>query len=209
MKLLIDEICRSSAKRDAAKQEAVMVAVSLARNGSLDDLISRSSNLKKDCIINAAHVVYIDDPLRQNGLSDSYFLGSPSIIFSGMTPIHYQNPSVIQCDVVDRDTILELEDYILFSGSCDIALDTNNETSNRLFIMTNTEETKAHLYEYKSENHAKNVEMWLAGGTEPSDIAELAPMLKAAEEVRKQAMAESAKLKARLLEEREQAKMIA
>lgn len=211
MKLLTDEICRGSAERDAAKKEVVNAVVSLARAGSLDEIISRSSNLNKGFVMNAVHVVFIDDPMRQNGLSDSYYIGEPSIIFCGMTPIYHQDPSSTQYDVIDRDTILEFGSYILFAGSYEVAFNSDDDSpkSNRLFVMENTEQVRAHLYKYKSEEHTKNVEMWMVGGTEPADIPELAPMLDAAEEVRKKVMAENAELKVKLMAERAAAKLSA
>ena len=209
MKLLTDEICRGSSERDAAKKEVVDAVVSLARAGSLDELIDRSSNLNKGFIMDAVHVVFIDDPMHQNGLTDSYCIGEPSIIFCGMTPIYHQNPRSTQYDVVDRDAILEFGDYIFFAGSYDVAFNSKSDSpkSNRLFVMENAEEVRAHLYKYKSEEHTKNVEMWMAGSTDPADIPELAPMLKAAAEVRKKVVADKAELKVKLMAERAAAKL--
>lgn len=209
MKLVTEEICRDSEKREADKKEAVNTVVSLARMGRLEELIRRANNLNKDFITSAGHVVFVDDPMCQQGLLGSYHIGEPSIIFCGMTPIYHQNPISTQYDVIDRDAIMEIGDYILAAGSYDIAFSSNDygAKSNRLFVMKNTEETRAHLYKYKSEEHTQNVEMWMAGGIEPADIPELAPILEAAAEARKKAMAESAKLKANLKAERASAKM--
>ena len=211
MKLLNDELCRGSEEHDTAKIEAVKTAQNLARDGSLNDLISRASNLNKDLIMNAENVIFIDDPLQKYGSADSYYLGNPSIIFCGMTPICHQKSKPMQYDVLDRNAITEIGDYILFAGSNNVAVsdDVDSVKGNRLFIMRNTEDAKAHLYAYKTDAHAKNVEMWLAGNTNPADVDELAPMLEAAEEVRKKVIAANAETKAKLLAERAAAKLSA
>jgi hypothetical protein len=185
MKLPTDTDCRG-------QEEVVIKEVqNLANNGRLDDLIRRASTLDKNIIARGENVVYVEAEPSID-VPKSYFVGEPSVLFCGMTPIYYQELQCCPYDVLDRDAIEEIDDYIVFAGCNDV----EGSISNRLFVMKNTVAAKEQLYRHKSQEHTKNVEMWLSGQREPTSIPELAPILEKADDLRKKLMAQSAAKKA-------------
>lgn len=194
MKLLTDDICC-----DQKEVVAIQAVQKLSNNGQLDTLISKACGIKKSLISIGKNILYINSKAGDDE-PKSYFLGEPSVLFCGMTPIYYEAIEGSPYDVVDRNTIEEIGEYIVFAG-CSDGEKTSN-TGNQLFVMDNNCDTKNQLYRYKSASHAKNVEMWLSGELEPINIPELTPILKQADVLRKKAMEESAAKKAKAQEEK-------
>lgn len=185
---------KSTPDTNCCNQEEVVAikeVQNLAINGHLDNLISRSSKLDKHVIASGENIVYIETK-QDADTPKAYFIGEPSVLFCGMTPIYYQKLQCSPYDVLDREAIEEIGDYIVFAGCNDV----EDSPSNRLFVMKNTSAAKEQLYRHKSQTHANKVERWLAGQLEPTSIPELTPILERADELRKKAMAESAAKKA-------------
>ena len=150
---LLDRYKKDLKARDQDREKANSFVQQQMAGSVLNPLFDQ--HLSREVLTTGQNIIFVDDPLRELALPDSFQIGPPSLTLTGDTAIYKDDYSFTDFDKIDDQSLIVTDDYIVFLGKILRSFDIDEQkiSSKHLYIVKNTAAYLSRLQEGKSEKH--------------------------------------------------------